>query len=367
MVAVSESELARFTIGERNLITDVNGLIVGNAHDQNAKTGTTVLTSEQPFTAAVDVMGGAPGTRETDCLGTEKLVERVDALVLSGGSAFGLEAASGVANQLGGQGRGFPVGNVNIPIVPAAILFDFLNGGEVSVNGDLYRTLGASALNAASPDFNLGSVGAGYGATSADYKGGLGSASLILPDGSTVGALVAANPHGSAVVPGTGHFWAAPFEVGNEFGGLGVAAPSTPLAIPQNRKVKAYEELARRRGGSTSHTSDVLNPDAPMNTTIAIVATDVKLSKPQLKRLAVAAQDGLARALVPAHTVYDGDLIFSLSTGERELRDPVADSMLLGHAVAICLTRAIARAIYEASADKSDTLPTWRSEFGSAS
>ncbi len=366
MVTTSESEPARFAVGERNLITDVDGLIVGNAHDQKAKTGTTVLTSSQPFTAAVDVMGGAPGTRETDCLGTDKLVERVDALVLSGGSAFGLEAASAVANELGGQGRGFPVGNVNIPIVPAAILFDFLNGGKVTANGDLYRTLGASALDAASSDFDLGSVGAGYGATTADYKGGLGSASLVLPDGSTVGALVAANPHGSAVIPGTGHFWAAPFEVDNEFGGLGVAAPAMPLAVPQNRKVKAFEELARRRGESSGPASGRPSPGAPMNTTIAIVATDVKLNKARLKRFAVAAQDGLARALVPAHTAYDGDLIFSLSTGERSLGDPVADAMLLGHAASICLTRAIARAIYEATADESDTLPSWRSEFGSA-
>ena len=367
MVVASESTPAQFTVGKRNLITDIDGLIVGNAHDKKAKTGTTVLTSARPFMAAVDVMGGAPGTRETDCLGTDKLVERVDALVLSGGSAFGLEAASAVANQLGRQGKGFPVGNVNIPIVPAAILFDFFNGGEVIANGDLYRTLGASALDATAVDFALGSVGAGFGATTADYKGGLGSASLVLPDGSTVGALVAANPHGSAVIPGTGNFWAAPFEVGNEFGGRGVAKPSMPLAIPENRKVKAFEELARRRGDSSSQAPAEVSPDAPMNTTIAIVATDVKLSKAQLKRLAVAAQDGLGRALVPAHTAYDGDLIFSLSTGDRNMHDPVADAMLLGHAASICLTRAIARAVYEATADQDDTLPTWQSGFGTAS
>ncbi len=360
MVAASDSTSASFTVGKRNLITDVDGLLVGHAHDQQAKTGTTVLTSSEPFIASVDVMGGAPGTRETDCLGADKLVERVDALVLSGGSALGLDAASAVANELGKQGKGFPVGNVNIPIVPAAILFDFFNGGHVSVDGDLYRALGASALKSATSEFELGTAGAGFGATTADYKGGLGSASLVLPNGCTVGALVAANPHGSVVVPGTDRFWAAPYEVANEFGGLGVAAPEEALLIPQNQKLKAFEDLSRQRG---EHVADI-DPDVPMNTTIAIVATDAKMTKAQLKRFAVAAQDGIARAVVPAHTAYDGDLVFSVSTAKRDLSDPVADSMLLGHAGALCLTRAIARAVFTASSDSSDTLPSWQSEFG---
>jgi len=372
VVAASESSKpapAQFKVGKRNLITDVDGILVGHAHDQNAKTGTTVVTSSEPFIASVDVMGGAPGTRETDCLAPDKLVDRVDALVLSGGSAFGLEAASAVANELGKKGKGFPVGNINIPIVPAAILFDFFNGGDVAASGELYRTLGVSALDTAAQDFVLGTAGAGYGATTADYKGGIGSTSLVLPDGSTVGALVAANPHGSAVVPGCGQFWASPFEVGDEFGGLGVAAPEMPLAVPENQKVKAFEALARRRGEFMGDAPT----DSPMNTTIAIVATDVALSKAQLKRMAVAAQDGLARAIVPAHTAYDGDLIFSVSTAravvpahtaydgdlifsvstaKRELAEPIADVMLLGHAAALCLSRAIARAVFEALTDR---------------
>jgi D-aminopeptidase len=331
--------------GPKNLITDVAGLVVGNAEDEVIKTGTTVLTATTPFTAAVDVMGGAPGTRETDCLDPDRLVSDVDALVLSGGSAFGLDAASGVVDALADEGRGFAVGSVTVPIVPAAILFDLLNGGDKDWGSNPYRRLGAEAYANTGVDFALGTAGAGFGATTANLKGGLGSASLVLDDGCTVGALVAVNPHGSAVVPGSGNFWAAPFEVNAEFGGRGQATEFNPLGEPQNEKQAAFEDRA--------------------NTTIAIVATDAVLDKAQLKRVAVAAQDGMARALVPAHTPFDGDLVFSLATGTHELEDPVRDLMTIGHAASICLSRAIARGVFEATARPQDTLATWADTWGS--
>ncbi|MEC8573624.1 MAG: P1 family peptidase, partial [Pseudomonadota bacterium] len=183
--------------GPLNLITDVPGLKVGNAQDRKLKSGTTVLTANQPFTAGVHVMGGAPGTRETDLLAPDKSVAQIDALVLSGGSAFGLDACSGVVAGLRDDGRGFAVGPARVPIVPGAILFDLLNGGDKSWQHNPYAALGRAAYDAAAVEFDLGSVGAGAGALASRVKGGLGSASFVLPGGVTVGALVAANPLGS--------------------------------------------------------------------------------------------------------------------------------------------------------------------------
>jgi len=333
--------------GARNTIADVDGVLVGNASSKKLKSGTTVLTAESPFRASVDVMGGAPGTRETDCLASDRLVDAIDALVLSGGSAFGLDAASGVADALKADGRGFAVGPATVPIVPAAILFDLLNGGQHDWQRNPYRSLGVKALRAASRDFELGTVGAGTGATTANLKGGLGSASLVLPNGMTVGALVAANPHGSAIAGKRGEFHAAPFELDGEYGNLGSAPADRAAELPKNEKLTAYEAM---RG----------------NTTIAIVATDADLSKSQLKRMAVAAQDGMARALLPSHTPFDGDLIFSLSTASRVLDDQVLDPMLLGHAAALCLSRAIARGVYLAKSEVGDTLPSWSQKYASS-
>ena len=378
----------RLSVGARNLITDVPGLRVGHAADERVKSGTTVLTAARPFAASVDVMGGAPGTRETDCLAPDRLVERVDALVLSGGSAFGLDAASAVANALRRAGRGFAVGPLRVPIVPAAILFDLLNGGRHDWIDNLYYALGREAWEAAMADgesFALGSVGAGAGATTANLKGGLGSASFVLPGGATVGALVAANPHGSPVASAEGHFHAAPFEVGTEFGGLGQAPRRDPLALGRNEKLAAWQALTERGGatpGADPHgpSGDAARGRGPgpgdgdgdategapvPNTTLAIVATDAALGKAQLKRLAVAAQDGMARALSPSHTAFDGDLVFALSTGERPLADPVGEAMALGHVASLCLARAIARGVWHASAAPGDTLPSWQSRFGS--
>jgi L-aminopeptidase/D-esterase-like protein len=329
--------------GPRNLITDILGLRVGNAEDHQIKTGVTVLTADRPFLVSVDVMGGSPGTRETDLLAPDKLVEDIDALVLSGGSAFGLDAATGVVDGLRRQGRGFRVGDATIPIVPAAIIFDLLNGGAKAWPANPYPALGAAALAAAGEAFALGTAGAGTGALTANLKGGLGSASLILPSGHMVGALVVANPTGSVTMGDTAHFWAAPFEVNGEFGGLG------PLPGPLS-----FEQSARTK-------RDHSGPMA--NTTIAIVATDAILTKAQAKRLAVAAQDGIARGASPSHSPVDGDLVFAVSTRDKPITDPVLDSIRLGHGAAICLSRAMARAIHLAEPAPGDPVPTWRQRW----
>jgi D-aminopeptidase len=326
--------------GPRNLITDVPGLKVGQAQDDTVKTGVSVVLSDAPFTCGVHVMGGAPGTRETDLLAPDKTVEQVDALVLSGGSAFGLDAASGVADGLRATGRGFAVGDQRVPIVPGAIIFDLLNGGDKDWPENPYKRLGHEALKNASEDIALGSYGAGTGATTATLKGGVGSASIVLPSGHTVGALVIVNALGSATVDDTAQFWAAPFEMGDEFGHLGPATTYPDLTAPPTK----------------------LSQHA--NTTIGIVATDAALTKPQCTRLATAAHDGYARALVPSHTPMDGDLIFAAATGAQALSDPLADTLMLGHAAATCMARAIARGVHAATAADGDTLPTWQDKFG---
>lgn len=323
--------------GPRNLITDVPGLLVGNASDDRIRTGVTVLTAAQPFTAAVSVMGGAPGTRDTELLAPDRLVQEVDALVLSGGSAFGLDACGGVMAGLAAQGRGFAVGPALVPIVPGAILFDLINGGDKGWTDSPYPALGRAALMAASPEFSLGTEGAGTGALTGRWKGGLGSASAVLDNGLVVGALVAVNALGSVTVGETRQFWAAPWELGAEFGGLGLPSQFPAAAEPQPRK---------RMGEAT---------------TIAIVATDARLTQAQAQRMATAAHDGMARALVPSHSPLDGDLVFAAATGAREMADPLADGFALGHAAAACLARAIARAIYHARPVPGDLQPAWRS------
>ncbi len=328
--------------GPKNLITDVAGLRVGNAEDHRIKTGVTVLTADAPFTAAVHVMGGAPGTRETDALAPDRLVQEVDALVLSGGSAFGLGAAEGVVEGLRADGRGFPVGTARIPIVPAAILIDLLNGGDKDWQTSPYPALGRAAYDAAATDFALGTAGAGTGATTATVKGGLGSASLVLETGHTVGALAAVNAVGAPTVDCGPHFWAAPFEIGAEFGGLGPAMPADP---------NFYQ---------------VKGPARRQNTVIAVVATDAALSQAEATRMAVAAHDGMARALVPSHTPLDGDLVFAAAPGTKPLTDPLADTLALCHAAATTLSRAIARGVYEARAVEGDLVPAWQARFGDA-
>ena len=225
--------------GPRNLITDVPGLKVGNAQDDLLKSGSTVLLGDAPFVASVAVMGGAPGTRETDLLAPDKMVEDIDALVLSGGSAFGLDAATGVQERLRQNGRGFAIGPAVVPIVPAAIIFDLLNGGQKDWVRNPYYELGIQAFDNTSEFFELGTTGAGTGALTAMHKGGLGSASFTLESGHTVGALVAANPIGATTQPGGRHFWAAPFEQGDEFGGAGCGSRSGLTTPEPSRKMAA--------------------------------------------------------------------------------------------------------------------------------
>lgn len=325
--------------GPRNLITDIAGLLVGNAEDLDLGTGVTVIRAEQPVTAAVDVRGGGPGTRETDLLAPENLVEHIDALTLSGGSAFGLSAATGVQRWLREQDRGFAVAGVRVPIVPAAILFD-IRGGIGWRDEPPYPALGYRATAEAGADFTLGSVGAGAGATTFDLKGGLGSASEIAPAGFMVGALAVVNAVGTAIIGDGPHFRAAPFEIGAEFGGLGLPHPWP-----------AEARAIRHKAG--------LN----QNTTLAVVATDAALTRPMAKRLAIAAHDGLARALYPVHTPFDGDAVFALATGDRPLSDPPRDLAEIGAVAANCLSRAIARGVYEATSLEGVDKPAWRDSF----
>ena len=321
--------------GPRNLITDVPGLLVGNAEDARVRTGSTVLLGDRAFTAAVHVMGGAPGTRETDLLAPDKMVQEVEALVLSGGSVYGLDAVGGVVDGLREIGRGFAIHDLRVPVVPGAIIFDLINGGDKAWDVNPYPGLGRAALAAVGQDFALGSVGAGFGATTLNLKGGLGSASAVLDSGITVGALVIVNALGSVTVGDGPQFWAAPWELDGEFGGLGL-----PATFPAS-----HDPMPGKRLGEA--------------TTIAIVATDAAMSKAEVQRMATAAHDGMARAIVPSHTPYDGDLVFGVATGSRPITNPHADPFTIGHAASAVLARAIARAVYHAQAMPGDLQPAW--------
>jgi L-aminopeptidase/D-esterase-like protein len=329
-----------FRPGCKNLITDVAGLKVGHASDENVRTGVTVLQCDAGWPAAVDVRGGGPGTRETDTLSPENLVGRAHAIVLAGGSVFGLAAADGVAAVLSSKGIGLQLraGSIAIPIVPAAVLHDLVNGGDKNWGtSPPYRDLGVRALAAAADDFALGSVGAGRGAMAGLRKGGMGSASVDLREGLIVGALVALNSVGSALMPDGKTYWAWPFEIGGEFGGAG--PPRSPMdasdPAPDDSRLLAIGRLS-----------------PGTNTTLGIVACNADLNTAECRRVAIMAQDGIARALRPAHTPFDGDTVFALASGEVPLK---ADSMRaaqigrIGSAAADCLARAIARAVHESS------------------
>lgn len=341
----------------RNLITDVAGLTIGQAHDAALASGVTVALFDRPAVASVFVGGGAPAGRDQECLEPDRSVERVDAIVLSGGSGFGLDAASGVQAWLRARGRGLPVRDVRVPIVPSAILFDLLNGGDKDWGVyPPYRELAHAACEAAGPSFALGSAGAGYGATTVDLKGGIGSASVatmiagtVGPTtgtvgaatgtvGPTVGAIAAVNSLGSAMIGATRHFWAAPFERDCEFGGLG-----WPPRIPPDIDRIAWK-------GSSQP-----------GTTIAIVATDATLTKAQARRLAIMAQAGLARALRLAYAPSDGDTVFAVATCGNDLEVDAQVLTELGARAADCLARAVARGVYAATAlPFAGALPSWR-------
>ena len=327
-----------------NLITDVAGIAVGHAEDARIASGVTALIFAAPATASVAIHGGAPGLRDSALLAPEMTVEQIDALVLAGGSAFGLDAMGGAMAHLRAQGRGFRVRDVNVPIVPGAILFDLLNGGDKAWgDAPVYWHLGRAAAEAArTGPFALGTHGAGYGATTANLKGGIGSASTRTSGGFTIGALVAVNAVGRATIGDGPNFWAAPYERDGEFGGLG-----WPQVFP------ADAAALKIKG------------DEPENTTIAIVATDAALTKGQAKRLAVAAQDGMAHALRPAHAAMDGDTVFAAGTGMASAAPSPRDLAEIGMLAADCLARAIARGIYEATPlPFTGALPSWREKFG---
>jgi L-aminopeptidase/D-esterase-like protein len=331
--------------GPRNLITDVAGLRVGQAQDVRVRTGVTVILPDQACVVAADVRGGGPATRETDATQAHNLVHAFDAIVLSGGSVYGLAAADGVVAWLGAQGRGYGLvvrpGVPRSPVVPAAALYDLSDGGAKAWGlSPPYRDLGIEAAKAASDRFALGTAGAGYGAMAGPLKGGTGSASIVTEDGFTIGALAAVNSAGSVVAQGTRQFWAAPFEIGGEFGGLGSAE---------------LKGLADDWGHAAA-------PPRPReNTTLAVVATDAKLTSDEARRVAIMAQDGMARAIRPSHSPFDGDLVFAMATGRIDLPDnrPLATARL-GALAADTLARAIARAVYEATPWPDTDVATWR-------
>ena len=355
--------------GPKNCITDVSGIKVGHAQDMKLMTGTTVILPDTAAVAAVDCRGGAPGTRETDVLHSANLVEEVHAIVLSGGSAMGLDAASGASAWLKKKGRGFSVADgVSVPIVPAAILFDLLNGGDKSqIDEHTYFEFGKEAAAKASSECALGNIGAGTGAKAGTYKGGLGTASLIhqksgnsKDNGYTVGVLVAVNSFGSVTMPNRADFWAWPFERGNEFGGRGV--PDFLEDSLHDKDLQKINELPldfdfespfRQAVISSSlDAPDDVTPDGSisLNTTLCVVATDAALTKAQAQRVAIMAQDGFARAIRPVHTPFDGDVVFVLSTGEIRLSSqPSIDIARLGMMAADCTARAIARGVYAAN------------------
>ncbi|MEP1207916.1 MAG: P1 family peptidase [Rhizobiaceae bacterium] len=336
--------------GPRNLITDIAGLRVGNASDSKVRSGTTALICDVENTASVHVMGGAPGSRETDLLSPENTVQSVDALVLSGGSAFGLEAATGVQSALVEQGRGFEIHNIRVPIIPGAIIFDLTNGGDKDWGTNSpYRELGYQAANSAVEDFVLGTHGAGFGALTGGpgdgLKGGLGSASTIMGNGITVGALIAVNALGAPTVGKAPNFWAAPFEIGGEFGGLGCA--NVPAEESRATRIKFRDDQAYGA-----------------NTVIGIIATDASLTKADCKRLAVLAHDGIARSIWPAHTPLDGDLVFALSTGADDRSLSIGELIELSAVAASTMSRAVARGVYSATAAEGDVFPSWAKAFG---
>jgi L-aminopeptidase/D-esterase-like protein len=330
----------------KNLLTDIAGVRVGHADDAALASGVTAIIFDAPAVASVDVRGGGPGTREESVLHLEGTVDAIDAITLSGGSALGLDAAGGVQAWLAEQGRGLRIRDAVIPIVPGAICFDLLNGGNKAWGRfPPYRDLGYAAARAANTDFALGSVGAGLGATTANFKGGLGSASALTEGGIAVAALAVVNAVGSVTVGDGPWFWAAPFEMGQEFGGRGLPPSFNPDMLK-----------ARLKGGPEARPAE--------NTTLVVVVTDAVLTKPQAKRLAVIAQTGMARAIYPVHAPLDGDVVFAAATGQKPV-DPLFGLTELGMVAANTVARAIARGVHAATAlPFLGALPAWSDRFG---
>jgi L-aminopeptidase/D-esterase-like protein len=330
----------------KNLLTDISGVRVGHADDAALASGVTAIIFDAPAVASVDVRGGGPGTREESVLHLEGTVDAIDAITLSGGSALGLDAAGGVQAWLAEQGRGLRIRDAVIPIVPGAICFDLLNGGNKAWGRyPPYRDLGYAAARAAGADFALGSVGAGLGATTANFKGGLGSASARTEGGIAVAALAVVNAVGSVTIGDGPWFWAAPFEADNEFGGRGLPPSFNPDMLK-----------ARLKGGPEAKAAE--------NTTLVVVVTDAVLTKPQARRLAMIAQTGMARAIYPVHAPLDGDVVFAAATGKKPI-DPLFGLTELGMVAANTVARAIARGVHAATAlPFLGALPAWGDRFG---
>jgi L-aminopeptidase/D-esterase-like protein len=331
----------------RNLITDIDGLRVGHAHDATLASGVTAIIIDTENVASAVTRGGAPGSRDTTLLEPEMTAQGVNAVILSGGSLYGIDAAGGVCNFLRGTGLGLRIGPVIIPVAVQAITFDLINGGNKDWGRmPPYWDLGWQAAERATDgDFALGTVGGGYGTTTATMKGGVGSASMVTASGFRVAAIAVVNSVGTVTIGDGPHFWAASVEVGNEFGGLGMPVHLTPT------------DLALRMKGARQPA-----------TTIGLVATDGILTKPQAKRLAIMADDGLARAVRPAHAPMDGDTVFAVATQKRPLTDPLPDITEIGMAAGDCLARAIARGVFEATAlPFHGAMPAWRDKFGKRS
>ena len=330
-------------LGKKNLITDVDGILVGNAHNEKVATGCTVITPIEGSMASADVRGGAPGTREVGALNPYNLIDTVDSIVLSGGSTWGLEAASSVANYIGATGRGYKPSSEakNIPMIPGAILYDLANGGYKDWNKKPpYSELGIQAASKISNNIELGNFGAGYGAKAGSLKGGLGSASFILDDGIQVGGLFAVNSYGSTVNSETGQFWSATDEYNDEFGNKGVPSysPSNPLSGTANQETLPGQ-----------------------NTTIGVVATNVKLDSRAAKRIAIMAHSGMSRAIRPIHSPVDGDVIFVLSTGTLDKELNLNDINIIGELGARVCSRSIARGVYEAKSILGMT--SWKEKY----
>jgi len=318
-------------------ITDVPGLRVGHAHDREALTGCTVLLCEAGAVGGVDQRGGAPGTRETDPLNPLHLVERVHAVVLSGGSAFGLDAAGGVVRYLEERGVGFPVGPVRVPIVPAAILFD-LGIGRSDVRPDAQMGYQA-CLNASGGPVEQGNVGAGTGASAGKAGGieravktGIGAASQELAGRVIVGGLAAVNPFGDVFDPHSGKILAGTRRLENDPAGDGSPFADTLRVLT--------ERLGQPPPGFNQ----------PANTVIGIVATNATLNKTQATKIAQMAHDGLARTIRPAHTMFDGDTIFALATCEKPAGSTPFDVNIIGACAAEVFARAIINAVMAAQA-----------------
>lgn len=327
-----------------NAVTDVAGVLVGHHHriGDGWATGTTVVLTPDGAVGGVDCRGGAPGTRETDLLDPSNLVERVHAVCLTGGSAYGLAAADGVMRWLGERGRGFRVGAAPhevVPIVPAAVLFDLLVGEWGNRPDAGFGYLACEAADGGRPE--QGCVGAGAGAVTGGMQGGTGTAATLTTSGRTVGALVAVNAVGSAIDPATGLPWAADEEVAAEFG----------LRPPDPAELDRDEPPA---------------PHSALNTTVGVIATDAALGKAQCRRLAGAGQDGLARALRPSHTMTDGDTLFALATGAGEAVPGPRELDELCAAAAGCVARAVVHGVLAATAVPGSSCPAYRDRYPSS-